>query len=82
MKPYTVLLLRPDWQRNNLHPADWVCRTRVTATDPQAAIPEAVAELNRIDNRGDWEDLTLEDDLAVLAIYEGHLEDLFGPEAA
>ncbi len=70
---YTVLLLLPDtyWEG---HQSDWIKRVYVEALRPDEAIGPAIKAAI-----ADWDALEIYtlDDFAVLAIYEGHLFDLF-----
>jgi hypothetical protein len=68
---WTVLILRPDYQWDGAQ-ADWVHRDHVVAAGWSAACEMAVNELARV------EELPYED-LAVLACYQGHLQDHFDP---
>lgn len=72
MKPYTVLLLRPDGQHED-HPSDWVCREHVLADHPDGAIDSAALQICT------REASFAPDELVTLAVYEGHLFDLFQP---
>jgi hypothetical protein len=77
MKPYTVLLLRPARQReDDAHPSDWVYRAWVEADNPDDAEVAACEKLARGD-----EDVEPAEpfEVATLAIYEGHLFDLYLP---
>lgn len=75
MKPYTVLLLRPPCQREG-HPSDWIYRAHVNADDPDEAMEGALDQL--ADPPGAIAPAD-PDEAHVLAIYEGHLFDLFQP---
>lgn len=76
---YTVLLLRPDsdWYG---HQSDWVLREHIEADSIEAAPEIAIKQVlaseygKKYAEAGD----TLED-FATMAIYEGHIFDLFTP---
>jgi hypothetical protein len=70
MKAYTVLLLYPDYTTNTFGQETY--QAHVKATSALAAIRKARAWMMR-DNPDTIED---HDDLFVLAVYRGHLEDL------
>lgn len=70
-QPYTVLLMMPDDIRaDECCAADWIRRVWVFAPDPDEAIGEAQAEVARICDP---------EDLEVVAIYAGHVFDLYQP---
>ena len=68
---YTVLLLRPDDQWNG-HQSDWVIREHVEAETVEEAF--GIAQDRALDKDGDSR---ISEDFAVLAVYEGHLNDAF-----
>lgn len=74
LQPYTVLLLRPDEDWDGAQ-ADWVLREHVTAPDVDAAIDTAIQQCITQYYDGDRES----DDFAPLAVYAGHIFDLYTP---
>lgn len=72
LTPYTVLLLRPDWQHEG-PPSDWVSRQFVDAFDAQSAAKVGIAKLLAIDSNLE------ETDVAVLAVFDGHQRDIYNP---
>jgi len=75
LQPFTVLLLRPedDWDGPQ---ADWVLREHVEALDVSGAITAAIKQC--ITNYYDGDRLS--DDFAPLAVYSGHIVDLYDPQ--
>ena len=72
---YTVLLLLPDalWHG---HASDWISREHVIASDPDEATKLAVEKCMReAESLGRGE--ISPDNLSILAIYNGHLFDLY-----
>jgi hypothetical protein len=73
MNQYTVLMLLPDHQRDD-HPSDWLFRAHVEADDVDGALfaaRSAWLEHNEYEHGDEW----AQDQLATLAVYEGHLID-------
>ena len=77
--PYTVLLMLPDHMRDDEScAADWIRRVWVDASSPDDAF--ATAQSNCGEIMGWDEDAQPDpDDLDVIAVYPGHLFDLFHP---
>ena len=77
-QPFTVILMLPDFIRSDeACEADWVRRMWITARNPTEAQWEARSELAIL---LEWEQDTHDlDDLSVVAIYSGHVYDLFEP---
>ena len=73
MNPFTVLLMLPsDWRSDQSCAADEVIRVWVNAVDPDEALETARSHLS-YDEDFDPEDFS------VVAIYAGHIFDLFQP---
>jgi hypothetical protein len=68
---YTVLVLRPDYQRCG-HQSDWIYRAHVEAPDVTEAAQEGLRRAGGL--RGQDDPYS---DYAVLAIYHGHLDDVY-----
>ncbi len=75
MTKYTVLLLRPSWQHDGPE-SDWIFRAHVEAGNVEQAEEKALTELMKF---GDGMPAELRDECATIAVYEGHLFDLFQP---
>jgi len=79
-QPYTVLLLRPDTDWDGV-PANWVSRMHVEAMDVGDAIGVAVPEaIREYYSNPDGTAQIGNDALAVLAVFPGHVADLYDPE--
>lgn len=73
MKPYTVILMYPDYLSENYGEESYAAH--VTAVDGDAAV--LAAQIDAVaQNTDDGEDPPCEDptDFAVIAVYAGHLE--------
>lgn len=78
-QPFTVLVLMPDHMREDEScEADWVRRAWVTAKSPDDAAEIACNDLGRLMGWG-AEETPSPDELAIIAIYPGHIFDLFQP---
>jgi hypothetical protein len=79
-KPYTVLVLRPDTDWDGV-PANWVLRMHVDTVDVRDAIEAAIWTAVREYYTGpDGDLLATFGDFAVLAVFPGHVTDLYDPE--
>lgn len=73
MTPYTVILLLPEDERDPAYSAsDWVERVYVTCDDPDDAFAIAMNDTAAAQGRAPQ-------DYDVVAVYEGHIFDLFQP---
>ena len=68
MRRYTVLVLRPDYERNG-PPGKWVFRAHVHANKLDMAKREAIEEARRVSQNDAF-------DYAILAVYDGFITDL------
>lgn len=76
MKPFTVLLMLPDyWRSDQSCAADEAIRVWVTAVNPVLAVGAAMIELPGL--MPDEE--VVAEDFAPIAVYAGHIFDLFQP---
>lgn len=75
LKPYTVLLLRPDYVTDN-YGLDTYLAHAWAKDGPGQAVQTARAEAVELDCPGSLLDGADPDDYAVLAVFEGHLNDL------
>lgn len=73
LKPYTMLLLRPDYEADNYGQDTYLAH--VEATDPCHAAEVAQAEAMKVDGHTE-EDETDPGDYFVLFTADGHIDDL------
>jgi hypothetical protein len=83
-RPYTVLLLRPDTDWDGV-PADWVLRMHVDVTSVDATVVREAIEaaiwtaVRKYYTGPDGDLLATFGDFAVLAVFPGHVTDLYDP---
>lgn len=77
-QPFTVLVMLPDYMRGDEDcEADWLRRLWVTAEGPDQALEKAVKEVGLLCG---WEDdAPAEAEVSPVAIYSGHIFDLYQP---
>ena len=80
VKPYTVMLLRPDTDWDGAQ-ANWVLRMHVDAETVGEAIGIAIPEaIRNYYSNPDGTPQVGNDELAVIAVFPGHVTDLYDPE--
>lgn len=81
---WTVIMMKPsDWRSDEACAADEVVRLWVHAEDPESAVAAAYTALpSDIEGVGLGEDQTNPDDFAPIAVYPGHIKDLYKGDVA